>query len=195
MLFRSPGGGSAPLSLQIQATDGSTGDYALEYVTVNYDTVAPPLVLDELGCFPKWGTEHGYVVNVTGHSEAGASIVIWSDYTAVTSAFAGEDGSFYIPLQFTVTGDSMPEFSVEAVDSAGNRSAAFAVTFPANPVTVNFDSNSENASCSVRSIEISSGSSIGVMPTPYYNCSAHSSHFGICRPRELRGALSPPGSV
>ncbi len=65
--------------LRITATNNTTKDYALCYVTVNRDDTAPPLVLDNLGVFPLTRTDAGYVINVTGHSEAGADLIVWED--------------------------------------------------------------------------------------------------------------------
>ena len=178
-----PSGNETQSTLQVLAVN-SIGDYALHYITVTYDTVAPPLMLSELGTFPVWKTEAGSGITVTGHSEAGVSIIIWQlngqNKELVTALPAAEDGSFSIPLAFT----DEPVFLVEAVDQAGNRSDAQIITFPADPITITFDpsdecatasgtvnpdsadQNSVSASCAVKSVSLAAGTAIGALPVP-----------------------------
>ena len=80
------------------------------------DDVAPPLVLNELGAYTLHLTEGGFGANVTGRSEAGATIAVyegtreydWEDYTYeyVAGAVANDDGSFSIPCGIRLHGDT-----------------------------------------------------------------------------------------
>ena len=161
---------ASPLILEIRAEDPATGDYDLDYVTVNYDVVAPPIILDNLGRFSKWGTDYGFHAEITGHSEAGAAVCVYSiayndwtwdyDYELVTIVTASEDGSFSIPMNFT--GD--PAYCVQAVDAAGNQSVALIVEFPEPEIKVNLDPN--GGSCVYSSLGFDSGRAIGELPTP-----------------------------
>ncbi len=169
----SPADGSYSISagtdttLTILAKNTATQDYALEYVSVSSDSVAPPLVLNDMGVFPRHETAFGFMTYVTGHTEAGASVYLWKqeDYTAeiLTALTVGEDGSFTVPLQFT----GEPELCVQAMDAAGNLSAALTVSFAEDPVTVTLDKNNGSAECNTASIDTERGSSVGQLPRAY----------------------------
>ena len=150
------------LSLMLTAKDPQTGEYVLEYFDVSVDTVAPPLVLDHLGVFPVHGTDYGNMIYVTGHSEAGDYIYVWQDGEVLTSAEVSGDGSFFIPVVF----EGEPGFTVQAMDLAGNLSAALSVASPAQRVTVTLDPG-ENAICATASIALEPGTAIDVLPAAY----------------------------
>ncbi len=166
-----------PLTLTVTAVDPDTTDYVLDTITVSYDTIAPPLILDSLGAYTLGLTDAGYIANVTGHAEAGASVLVYqkenswadtySDFIAGTTA--GEDGNFSIPLQFSSRPGKDDAYCVVATDAAGNASASMGVTFKDAEVTVNFDPNGENAVCSTGSVGIASGASIGTLPVPFWS--------------------------
>lgn len=157
------------LTLDVKAVDPTTGDFVLDTITVNFDTVAPPIILDNLGRYAKWGTDFGYHAEITGHTEAGASVCIYSikkddwgwdyEYELLTIQPAAEDGSFSVPMNFT--GDAA--FCVQALDDAGNQSVALIVEFPDSEIVVNLDPN--GGSCAYSSIGFDSGLSIGELPT------------------------------
>ena len=161
------------LTLEVRAEDPVTGDYALDRVTVNYDVTQPPLILDDLGRYPKWSTDYGFHAEITGHTEAGAEVRVYSmeaedwdedyQYIFVTSVTAGEDGSFSVPANF----DDMPLYCVQAVDAAGNQSPALMVEFRESEVLVNLDPN--GGSCVVYSIGMNEGMAIGKLPRPENN--------------------------
>ncbi len=158
---------NAPVRIRMFIKDNDTNDYVLDYITVNYDTVAPPLVLDNLGVFSVHETDFGLQTYVTGHTESGASVYFYKqgNYSmeVATAATVGEDGSFTIKLQF----EGEPTFCIQAMDAAGNTSAPLNVAFPENPVTVLFDKNQDDAECVTVDVEVESGSAIGQLPTAY----------------------------
>ncbi|MBP5166967.1 MAG: InlB B-repeat-containing protein, partial [Oscillospiraceae bacterium] len=157
-------------TLTVLARNASTLDYALEYIVVSSDDMAPPLVLDNMGVFPRHETSFGYSTYVTGHTEAGASVYFWKEegYTAeiANARIAGADGSFIIPLQFTEEPESGTIY-IQAMDAAGNLSAALTVSFASDPVTVILDKNDNNADCATASISTERGSSAGPLPKAY----------------------------
>jgi uncharacterized repeat protein (TIGR02543 family) len=163
------------ITLQVLAVDPSTLDYALERITVSYDTVAPPLVLDNLGAYPLRLIEGGYSAAITGHAEAGASILVYQkeseyadDYSAfIAGAAAGEDGCFSITLRFDTKPDIDEYYCVVAVDAAGNASETMSVSFKDAAVTISFDPNDPNAACSISTVGIAYGGSIGTLPEAY----------------------------
>ncbi len=160
------------LTLEVRAEDPVTGDFALDTITVNYDNAPPPLILDNLGRYPKWSTDYGFHAEITGHTEAGAELRVYSmeaedwdedyQYTFVTSVTAGEDGSFSVPANFT----DEPSYVIQAVDAAGNQSVAMLVEFRESEVLVNLDPN--GGSCFVYSIGLTEGLAIGELPKPEY---------------------------
>lgn len=158
--------GSNSLTLQVQAKKTGGQDYALNTIVVAYDTVPPPLMLNDLGSFPVWFAEYGSRSTITGHTEAGALIRVWeygNTLQLVAQGTAGEDGSFAIPLYFT----GEPTYLVEAVDTLGNRSNALTVTFAEADVTVTLDLNTPGASCSVSRVGLPADVPIGELPVPF----------------------------
>ncbi|MBQ7599530.1 MAG: InlB B-repeat-containing protein [Clostridia bacterium] len=155
----------APLELRVIAADPVTHDYVLDYITVSYDSVAPPLILDNMGRFALHETIYGKMMNITGHTEAGAGVFLYdvNKDDPLTAVTAGADGSFSVRLLFK----DMSTYCVQAMDAAGNTSAPIDVSFPQNSVTVLFDVNSQSAECSVTSASAESGYSLGQMPTAY----------------------------
>ncbi|MBQ9458389.1 MAG: InlB B-repeat-containing protein [Oscillospiraceae bacterium] len=174
-------------ALRIAAIDPATLDYALETVTVNYDSVAPSLSLDNLGVFPLMKTETGEIANITGLSEAGSTVLVWGEKlvpvynssgkiadTETVSLLAAstrtqEDGRFAISLSF----DKLltTHISVQAQDAAGNLSDPVKVSFPQDSgktVAVAFDPNGEGAVCSASRVDVVSGTPIGTLPVAYW---------------------------
>jgi len=161
---------SATPVLEVTVKDDATGDYTLNYISVSYDTVAPPLILDRLGRFPKWGSDAGLYAEITGHTEAGVTVNLYDiqygeydgafTYVFLTAVTAAGDGSFSIPVHFT----GAPAYCVQAMDGAGNQSVALTVDFPESDVVVNLDANGGGSS--VSSIGLADGGAIGALPTP-----------------------------
>ena len=177
------------LRLRVVALDPVTSDYALDYIDVVFDDVAPPLVLNELGAYTLHLTEGGFGANVTGRSEAGATIAVyegtreyeWEDYTYkyVAGTVADDDGSFSILLRMT----SRPEddvYCVVALDKAGNRSETIGLSFTDAAVSVNLDPNQSGAVCTTGSVGLPivrvglddqgndvMGARVGILPEPF----------------------------
>ena len=166
---------ASALTLQIKAADGTgpAADYALEYVSVHYDDVAPSLLPDNLGVFPVMLTEAGKVASITGTSEPGATVMVWSaDKTnegenISASVVVPEDGRFTVSLCF----NTVPEFVyAQVVDPMGNVSPTVKLGFTqetaANTVTVSFDPNGEGAVCATANLTVEKGLPIGALPVP-----------------------------
>ncbi len=173
---------STPPVLEVLVENPYTGDYTLNTISVSYDTVAPPLILDNLGRYPKWGSEGEFYAQITGHTEAGALVSVYNvtvesdwhwdetgeeqiyeytyDYEFLTSAAASADGSFAVPVRFSGT----PAYCVQAVDAVGNKSVALTVEFPESDVVVNLDPN--GGSIQISSIGLADGVAIGALPAP-----------------------------
>ena len=159
---------STPPVLEVLVENPSTGDYTLNTISVSYDTVAPPLILDSLGRFPKWGSDGSFYAQITGHTEAGVSVHVYElaynedsvdfDLAFLTSAASSADGSFSIPVSFT----GAPAYCVQAVDAVGNKSVALTVEFPESDVVVNLDPN--GGSIQISSIGLADGGAIGALP-------------------------------
>ena len=166
-----------PLTLQVLATDANGQDYALSYITVNYDTAAPSMVLDHLGEFTMKHTDAGFQAEITGNGEAGASVYVYSrpvningnqlegDFELITGGIVAEDGTFAITITFA---DEPLEgqYCVRIADKAGNISEAQSVYFRDADVTVILDPNNDSAVCSIGSVGLTAGAPIGALPEP-----------------------------
>ncbi len=159
----------APYELEVVAknpTEDGSGDYVLDYITVTADSIAPPLVVDNMGNFPRWQIESGFYASITGHSEAGARVYLYeynkdrSEFEQLTAVYASEDGSFSLPVQF----NGKPLFCVQAEDAAGNKTEPVSIGFP-NP-DINLKLNLGAGTSGIAGIGLVSGSQIGTMPTP-----------------------------
>ena len=158
--------GSATLTLTVVATDPDSGDYALNTIEVTFDTVAPPLMLDDLGVFPVDGTDAGEILYITGQSEAGANIYVYKkenfgDPEELTSLIVPDDGNFFIPVDYS----EEIELTVRAMDAAGNLSAALQVHAPEKRAVVTFDA--QGGSCATASIAVARETTIGLLPKAY----------------------------
>ena len=163
----------AAQTLQVLAEDAAAKDYALAYITASVDTAAPPLIPDGLGAYTLQLAEGAYLVNVTGRTEAGASVLVYQkaqddeDFgSTVAGMTAAEDGSFCIPLVFDRKPDDV-DCCIMAVDAAGNASEPMGVTFLDAAVTVILDPNAADAACAVGSIGLAAGEPLGVLPEPF----------------------------
>ena len=159
-------GSDAPFILEVVAKDASSGDYVLDYITATLDSIAPPLSVDNLGDFPKWQIESGFYANIKGQSEAGAKIYIYKynkntqQFEEITAVYVSDDGSFSIPVQF----NGKPLFCIQAEDAAGNKSDPVSIGIPDSDININL--NLGPGTSSVASIGLTSGSQIGILPTP-----------------------------
>jgi hypothetical protein len=170
-----PGEDTSSMTLQIVAKD-SDGDYAVSYVDVNFDTVAPPLILDNYGEYAWMQTDRGTnQMLVTGHTEAGTAVQVWGSELVwdrwegawvpslylLTSQYAAEDGSFSILAEYS----DDPVLGVQAVDAAGNKSDFMNITEIDDPITVSFDkNNNDDSSCTIVNINLANGQAIGELP-------------------------------
>ena len=158
-------------TLQVVATDPATGDYAVQYFSVNLDITAPALVLDHLGVFPLTQVEAGYITCITGNSEPGAMVLVWEEgsQSILTAKRVDENGSFSISLNFK--DKPANEIFLRAKDAAGNLSEAMKVNFPddnAILVTISYDPNSEDAFSATAGVEIKANTPIGALPAAYW---------------------------
>ncbi|MCR4806009.1 MAG: hypothetical protein K5981_10245, partial [Clostridia bacterium] len=122
-------------AVQVVAEDPATLDYALAYVTVRCDSVAPPMVLDDLGVYPLVVKGGSYTADITGTAEAGATIKLATikngkmNYNDILfTCTAAADGSFTLPADFGKT-KPLTDLVVQAWDGAGNTSEPIRVTF------------------------------------------------------------------
>ncbi len=157
-------------TLLIVATDPTTLDYAVQYVSVNHDVSAPTLVLDNLGVCPLTEVESGYITTITGNAESGALVLVWEEGNEklFSAARANEDGSFSISLNF----EDMPtnQIYIRAKDAAENLSDPVKVNFRDDEglIAVSFDPNGADAFCATAGVKIAQNTPIGALPTAYW---------------------------